>query len=720
MPGLKAASIFEAISIWCILIIAVLALVYALMLYYSITKNDKENEKLRDLNNNIKLSTNIYWYNQLKVILPIMIFIMLLLFVYVVVVPLPKEALDRFKGFTEDQVKVFVGVGSVIAFIVGSLFSIMISQFGMSIAIRGKLRVVAAANTGFSAALKLAYRSGAITGIIGDGLGLLGGALILIMFGKAAPHVFLGFGLGVTLIAIFMRVGGGIYPKTADYTAVALDVFQSYEITILSTLVLGIALGSIANDYKFIIFPIILRCVGIVSSMIGTYIVGRKNNRELNAMRSIGYGFYVSAVISLTISFIISYFYMHQWAPALSMAVGIILAAVLNKVTKYFIDIRNKPTNDIARTSQKGEHALILGGIISGFEVSAWKVLTMTLALLAVGAICWDQSVIYLFYCISMMGVGMLMFTINNMAMYSFGTICCDYDGMKEVCDFDENCRRVLHRLDAAGNTSRAVAKTSSVESAVIASIALFGALLTIVSEIQLQLGFGKTDVISQTGVRISNPKVFTAALIGISVILLLTSLVVRMVNRALAMMWRELAKPFCIPTLVKKVYRDIYERRIDNYMLWAHKQMAALALIAMLSMVVVGVTLGIEPLGGFIIGGIFSAQLLITFISSSGSQWYSAKKTMEYGLYEESGLQTNNTLLVADKVGNPLRKGSWSTLNTMNKSISFMGLLIAPLLVKYCSIITMGTIILSCICIVIIIAAIVYCKKQLNIDEVG
>ncbi|MGB9553154.1 MAG: sodium/proton-translocating pyrophosphatase, partial [bacterium] len=303
MTSLVNASPFEIGAIWTILGIAILGLAYALFLRAEVIRRDKGTAKMQEVWNGIRLGADAYLNRQLKTILPLIVVLTVVLFFSVYIVPPSAEALARFPQLTPDQVRVVVGLGRAIAFVLGASFSLLVGQFGMRMAVQGSVRVAAASRKSFGEALKIAYRSGTITGMLTDGLGLLGGTIIFMIFGVAAPDALLGFGFGGTLLALFMRVGGGIYTKAADVGAdlvgkveagipeddprnaavvadlvgdnvgdcagMAADIFESYEVTIVSGLILGLALMSITHELKWIIFPLLVRGIGVLSSIIG-------------------------------------------------------------------------------------------------------------------------------------------------------------------------------------------------------------------------------------------------------------------------------------------------------------------------------------------------------------------------------------------------------------------------------------------------------------------
>ncbi|MFA5271360.1 MAG: sodium/proton-translocating pyrophosphatase, partial [Candidatus Omnitrophota bacterium] len=394
MPSLINASLFEVVAIWSVLGIALMGLAYAFMLRTQIMRKDKGTAQMQEVWGAIRTGANAYLGRQLKSILPLIVVLTGVLFFSVYVIPPSEEAMQRFSTFTPDVVRLIIGLGRALAFVAGASFSLIVGQFGMRMAVEGNVRVASAARTSFAEALKIAYRTGTITGMLTDGLGLFGGTIIFIIFGIASPDVLLGFGFGGTLLALFMRVGGGIYTKAADVGAdlvgkveknipeddprnaaviadlvgdnvgdcagMAADIFESYEVTIVSGLILGLALVSLTGELKWIIFPLLVRGIGVVSSIIGTYLVkGKKGKEQQDALGSINRGFYASAGISLVAFMFLAHFYMHEWRAFLSVGVGILLAVVIDEITKYFTHTQHAPVKEIATSSKTGAATLI-------------------------------------------------------------------------------------------------------------------------------------------------------------------------------------------------------------------------------------------------------------------------------------------------------------------------------------------------------------------------
>ena len=494
------ASVFETFALWAVLGIALLGLAYALFLRRQIMSEEKGNPKMIEVWEAIRQGADAYLGRQLRTILPLILILTVALFFSVYIVPPSAEALERFPGLSPDRVKLVIGVGRAVAFVLGALFSLMVGQFGMRMAVQGNVRVAAAARTSFDKALKIAYRAGTITGMLTDGLGLLGGTIIFMVFQKAAPDALLGFGFGGTLLALFMRVGGGIYTKAADVGAdlvgkveacipeddprnaavvadlvgdnvgdcagMAADIFESYEVTIVSGLILGLALVSLTGQIKWIIFPLLVRGIGVLSSIIGTYQVrGKKGEKTGNAMAGINRGFYTSAVLCVISFAFLAHFYMDEWRAFLSVGVGIILAISIDELTKYFTHTHYSPVKEIARSSRTGPATVILSGLSVGMESTVWAILVIAATILSALLIYWGQPVAYVLYGVAMTGIGMLTLTGNNVAMDSFGPISDNANGIfemsgtlkEEELDEESSAGRIVTKLDAVGNTTKAL-----------------------------------------------------------------------------------------------------------------------------------------------------------------------------------------------------------------------------------------------------------------------
>jgi K(+)-stimulated pyrophosphate-energized sodium pump len=713
------ATPFETIALWTVLGIAVLGLAYALFLRRQIMSEDKGTPRMIEVWEAIKQGAEAYLGRQLKTILPLIIVLTIALFFSVYIVRPSTEALERFPGLSLDRIKVILGLGRAGAFILGSMFSLMVGQFGMRMAIQGNVRVASAARTSFDRALKIAYRAGTITGMLTDGLGLLGGTVIFMIFQKAAPDALLGFGFGGTLLALFMRVGGGIYTKAADVGAdlvgkveagipeddprnaavvadlvgdnvgdcagMAADIFESYEVTIVSGLILGLALVQLTGQIKWIIFPLLVRGIGVFSSIIGTYQVrGRKGEKRGNAMAGINRGFYTSAVICFIAFAFLAHFYMNEWRAFFSVAVGIILAIAIDELTKHFTDTHHQPVKEIAKSSRTGAATVILSGLSVGMESSVWAILVIAATILSAILIYWGQPVAFVLYGVAMTGIGMLTLTGNNVAMDSFGPICDNANGIGEMSGLDKGARQIMADLDAVGNTTKAITKGVAIGSAVIAAVSLFGSFMTDVTMVQTQLNLPSAEHLLNTGIRISMPIVLIGMLIGGAVPWLFSSLTINAVSRAASLIVMEVRRQFRTPGLMEGKVKPDYKQAVGICTVAAQKELLGLALLAVLTPLIVGLTLQVEALGGFLAGVILSGQLLAVFMANAGGAWDNAKKTIEDGLFGGKGSDSHKAAVVGDTVGDPLKDTSGPALNPMIKVINLVSLLAAPIMIQY------------------------------------
>jgi K(+)-stimulated pyrophosphate-energized sodium pump len=728
-------STFETIAIWAVLGIAILGLLYAIFLRQQILREDKGTAEMQAVWSAIKEGADAYLSKQLKTILPFIVLLTIALFFSVYIVPPTEEAMQRFSGMSDSSLRLIVGLGRAVAFVMGASFSLMVGQIGMRMAVQGNVRVASAARTSFSKSLQIAYRSGTITGMLTDGLGLLGGTLIFMVFAQAAPDVLLGFGFGGTLIALFMRVGGGIFTKAADVGAdlvgkveqdmpeddprnaaviadlvgdnvgdcagMAADIFESYEVTIVSGLILGLALMAITGHVEWILFPLLVRGIGVLASIVGTYLVKDTSTGRGDAMKSIFRGFMTSAIISVVLFGFVAFFYMSGvpggwWRPFLSTAAGVGLAILIDRLTDYFTGTHHKPVQEIKKSTDSGPATTILSGLFVGYESSVWSVLVIALtigaAVIIYSGLPVEQFVvagtavsaeaihiIFILYGVAMTGIGMLTLTGNNVAMDSFGPIADNANGIGEMAGLDEDARQIMADLDSVGNTTKAITKGIAIGSAVIAAVALFGAFITDVTKIDPEA--------LASGIRVSVPTVFIGLLIGGALPWLFSSLSIRAVSRAAEKMVAEVRRQFKIPGILEGTVKPDYARAVNISTEAAQRDLINLAIIAVGTPVVVGLMLQVEALGGFLAGVIVSGQLLAVFMSNAGGAWDNAKKLIEdepQTAVSGKGSERHKASVVGDTVGDPLKDTAGPALNPMIKVVNPVSLIIAPIIVQY------------------------------------
>lgn len=744
MYQIEGLTTFETIAIWAVFGIAIVGLGYAWLLRSQIMREDKGTAKMQEVWGAIRDGADAYLAQQLKSILPLIGILTIALFFSVYIVPPSPEAMDRFKGMDQSQVRLIIGIARAVAFVMGAGFSLTVGQIGMRMAVQGNVRVASASRRSFSDALRIAYRTGTITGMLTDGLGLLGGTVIFIILGIAAPDALLGFGFGGTLLALFMRVGGGIFTKAADVGAdlvgkveagipeddprnpaviadlvgdnvgdcagMAADIFESYEVTIVSGLILGLALYHFTNRIEWIIFPLIVRGIGVLSSIIGTYVVRSEPGKSGDAMAAIFKGFLSSAAISAGLFFIAGFFYMNNegmaawggwWRTPMSVAVGVLLAIMIDRLTEYFTGTHAAPVNDIKKAADTGPATLILQGISVGFESSVWSVLVIALTIVAsifimgtIPGLDAGQRVSFILYGVAMTGIGMLTLTGNNVAMDSFGPIADNANGIGEMSwsgmedKETKAAQQIMSDLDAVGNTTKAITKGVAIGSAVIAAVSLFGSFMVDVSRAQTTLGIPVERQIQAIGIRVDIPQVFVGMLIGGALPWLFSSFAIQAVSRAAALIVQESRRQFKLGVLTGLVKPD-YAKAVSISTTAAQKELVGLALLGIVTPIVVGLTLQVEALGGFLAGIIVSGQLLAVFLNNSGGAWDNAKKLIE----DEPKDPANNTgkgserhmaSVVGDTVGDPFKDTAGPALNPMIKVVNLVSVIIAPIVVKY------------------------------------
>jgi K(+)-stimulated pyrophosphate-energized sodium pump len=730
---------FETAAIFAVLIVALISLVYAYLLYRNVMAEDKGLPAMIRIWTAIKEGADAYLSRQLKTILPFMGVLVFVLFGSVWIAQPSPEAVRLFGA----NAHVTIAFGRAIAFILGASFSLLVGQLGMRMAVQGNIRVAAASMHDFGDALRIAYRSGTVTGMLTDGLGLMGGTAIFIIFGPAAPDALLGFGFGGTLVALFMRVGGGIYTKAADVGAdlvgkveegleeddprnaaviadqvgdnvgdcagMAADIFESYEVTMVSALILGVALMLLTGQVYFIIFPLLVRAIGVISSMIGTFSVPvwERTVAKGNAWHSMEIAYEVSSIITITLSFVLAFFYVkasdpNWWQPALMVTTGVVFNVIVNRLTAHFTAKEEGPVQEIAKSTRFGPATTILSGLAEGYESSTWSVLTIAAAILISVLVYGGLGVEYIIYGVALIGIGWLTHAGNLVSMDSFGPISDNANGIGEMAAMPDNARKIMTDLDAVGNTTKAITKGVAIGSAVIAAVALFGSFITDINLVDPT--FGKV-------VNVASPMVFIGLLIGGAVPLLFGSLLVKAVARAANGMVAVVRKQFDVPGVREGKVLPDYKQAVAISTEAAQRELLPVGILVILIPIVVGFLLKAEALGGFLAGVILSGQLLAVFMSNAGGAWDNAKKLVEDGLYGGKGSDAHKASVVGDTVGDPLKDTAGPALNPLIKVINLVSLIIAPIVVRYKTV-TIPILIAMVVLIAVMIWAITRSKR--------
>jgi len=729
----KELSILEQSMLYGVIATAILGLIYALWLWRDTVRRDKGSREMQEVWQAIKVGAEAYLRRQLKTILPLLGMLVVLLFLSVYVVAPSREAQELFG----EKAQLYIALGRAGAFILGATFSLLVGQLGMRVAIEGNVRVTAEAmRRNYNGALTVAYRAGTFTGMLTDGLGLLGGTVIFMIFGRAAPDALLGFGFGGTLLALFMRIGGGIYTKAADVGAdlvgkveagvpeddprnaavvadlvgdnvgdcagMAADIFESYEVTIVSTLILGIALAHFTGDIIWVVYPLIVRAIGVISSILGTFTVPiwerfpLKLLRARDAEEAMFRSYEVSSVNTVFWSFLFAWWYAHDWRLALLNAIGVGLAVSFNPITSYFTSAKRKPVQEIVQSTRTGSATTILSGLSVGMETSVWSLfviaITMGISYLIAHlfpppniAHLGEQGItLYMLYGVATIGIGMLSHTGNNVAMDSYGPIADNANGIAEMVHADPGAMHIMAELDAVGNTTKAITKQIAIASAVIAATSLFFSFVTDVSLVQERLGVSTQQWLLTTGIRVSLLEGVIGFLVGGALPFLFSAFALRAVSRGASLVVEEVRRQFRIPGVMEGKVKPDYGRVVAITTAAAQKELVSLVVLSVTLPLLVGVLFQVEALGAFLAGVILSGQLLAVFMAIAGGAMDNAKKYIEDGHLGGKGSEAHKAGVVGDTVGDPLKDTAGPALNPMIKVVNLVSLLAAPLLVQY------------------------------------
>ena len=689
---------FENNSLLVILVVSLLALAFAYYLVREVLAAPEGTDKMKEIAKAIQEGASAYLKRQFTTL---GIFLAILTVVLFIVLPTPAHAVHS--NFS-------IRFGRSLAFILGAGFSALTGFTGMWLAVRANVRTAnAARESGLRRAMRIAFRAGGVAGMFTVGLGLFGATVILLIYKQDATSVLVGFGFGGALLAMFMRVGGGIFTKAADVGAdlvgkvekgipeddprnaatiadnvgdnvgdcagMAADLFESYEVTLVASLILGAAAfsGSEVGAIAGVMFPLFVRAVGVVTSIVGILAVAPRSEDE-HGMKSINRGFFLSAIISAVVVFVVSGAYMKTYRPGLAVIIGLVLASIIQILTQYFTDTKYKPVQEIAEATQTGAATTILSGFSTGLESTVWAILVICGAVMSAFLLGHDTA--ERLYFISLTGMGMLTTVGVVVSMDTFGPISDNAQGIAEMSgEFEGRPAQILGGLDAVGNSTKAITKGLAIATAVIAATSLFGSFETALRE----AGF------NFIGVRVDRPDVLVGLLIGGAVAFLFSSLAIRAVGRAAAQVVVEVRNQFRDhPGIMTFEEKPDYARVVDICTRTSLRELMTPGLLAVLSPVIVGFFLKAEALGAFLAGAILTGQLLAVMLSNAGGAWDNAKKFIEEGNYGGKGSESHKAAVIGDTVGDPFKDTAGPALNPLIKVMNLVAQLIAPLVVEH------------------------------------
>jgi K(+)-stimulated pyrophosphate-energized sodium pump len=712
VPGVSGANLTWVIAV---AVVALLALVVAGVLVRQVLAASTGTEKMQEIAQAIQQGAAAYLRRQFRTL---SVFVVLIFFVLLL---LPADTGS-------------VRWGRSIFFLVGALFSALTGFTGMSLAVRGNVRVAAAARAGFDGerpAMRIAFRTGGVAGMFTVGLGLLGTAIVVIIYKAHAPAVLEGFGLGAALLAMFMRVGGGIFTKAADVGAdlvgkveqgipeddprnaatiadnvgdnvgdcagMAADLFESYAVMLVASLILGVkAFGS-----QGLVFPLIVPGIGVITAMAGIFVVAPRR-RDRSGMTAINRGFFISAVISLVLVVIAAFIYLPdsfsklkgvtgpgsaailahggnpRWLAIGAVIIGLLLASAIQLLTGYFTETNRRPVREIGESSRTGPATVILSGISVGLESAVYSALLIAGAVYGAFLLGTGNATIALF-AVALAGTGLLTTVGVIVSMDTFGPVSDNAQGIAEMSgDVKGDGAVVLTKLDAVGNTTKAITKGIAIATAVLAATALFGSFRTAV---ETQLGAAANTF----SLSVDKPNVLIGVLIGAAVVFYFSGLAIMAVGRAAGRVVFEVREQFRThPGIMNYTEKPEYARVVDICTRDSLRELATPGLLAVLTPIAVGFGFGYAPLGAFLAGAIAVGALMAVFLANSGGAWDNAKKLVEDGNFGGKGSEAHEATIIGDTVGDPFKDTAGPAINPLIKVMNLVSLLIATSVVKY------------------------------------
>ena len=713
----------EWLILWLAAASAILAIIVGFVLMKSVLKEDEGTPKMKEIALAIQEGAWAYLKRQFKTIAVILIPLAVVVFVTStkIVKPDGDEALSF--GLS--------GLWRTLAFVLGCAASGLTGYIGMTLATRGNVRTAAAAKTGsMPKALSVAFRTGGIAGMFTVGLGLLGATIIIMLFQNTSSAILIGFGFGGSLLALFLRVGGGIFTKAADVGAdlvgkveagipeddprnpatiadnvgdnvgdcagMAADLFESYEVTLVASIILGVAaFRSIdMNPALGLVFPVAARAIGVVASIFGVYAVRAKEG-ETNALKPINRGFLVAGILTVIGTFLVAIFYVGNdtdagvttnagWKCFGAVVTGLVLAQVVSRLTEYFTGTHYGPVKEIAESARTGPATVVLSGTASGLESTVYAIIAIAIA---IGAALWmgGDNLQLSFYLVALAGMGMLATTGVIVSEDTFGPVSDNAAGIAEMSgEFHGEPARIMVALDAVGNTTKAVTKGFAIGSAVIAAVALFASYIeTIGSELNLSDEGTALFRNIATQINVADPKTFIGLLIGGSVPFLFSSLAIRAVGRTAGVVVQEVRDQFADGKIMSGEKKPDYGPVIDICTAASLRELATPALLAVLAPVVIGFGINYFALGAFLAGVILTGQLMANYLSNAGGAWDNAKKFIEDGNEGGKGSEAHKAAVIGDTVGDPFKDTAGPALNPLIKVMNLISLLILPAIIK-------------------------------------
>ena len=722
---------------------AVLALLVGWYLMVKVLQQDEGTDKMKEIAAAIQVGAWAYLKRQFRTIGMILVPVGAVVF-------LTSVAIEKPNG---ESALSFVSSGlyRTISFVLGCVASGLTGYIGMTLATRGNVRTAAAARRGsMRESLQVAFRTGGVAGMFTVGLGLLGATVIIALFQNTSSAMLVGFGFGGSLLALFLRVGGGIFTKAADVGAdlvgkveagipeddprnpatiadnvgdnvgdcagMAADLFESYEVTLVASIILGVAaFNSIGmNPALGMVFPLAARAIGVIASIAGVFAVRAKDG-ETNALKPINRGFLTAGIITVIGTYLLATFYIGNdklektgftntgWRVFGAVLVGLILAQVLSRLTEYFTGTEYGPVKEIAESTETGPATVVLSGTASGLESSVYAILCIAVAL---GTTIWmgGGNIQFSLYLVALCGMGMLATTGVIVSEDTFGPVSDNAAGIAEMAgELHGETGKILVSLDAVGNTTKAVTKGFAIGSAVIAAVALFASYIETIAG-ELGLVYTKENIGSftspgvkigdrlqgsdifravETQINVSDVKTFIGLLIGGSIAFMFSALAIRAVGRTAGVVVQEVRNQFADGKIMAGTKQPDYGPVIDICTAASLRELTTPALLAVLTPVIVGFGIGYAALCAFLAGVILTGQLMANYLSNSGGAWDNAKKYIEDGHHGGKGSDAHKAAVIGDTVGDPFKDTAGPALNPLIKVMNLVALLILPAIIN-------------------------------------
>ena len=734
----------EWLVLWLAAAAAILAIAVGLFLVRSVLAADEGTPKMKEIALAIQEGALAYLKRQFKTI-------GLILIPLAVIVYITSTKVLKGDGVTEALSQTQAGIWRTVAFILGGVFSGLIGYIGMTLATRGNVRTAAAALTGsMPKALDVAFRTGGVAGMFTVGLGLIGATGIIMIFQNTSSVILVGFGFGGSLLALFLRVGGGIFTKAADVGAdlvgkveagipeddprnpatiadnvgdnvgdcagMAADLFESYEVTLIASIILGVAaFNSIGlNPALGLVFPIAAQAIGVIASIAGVFAVKAKEG-EMDALKPINKGFMVAGLITLAGTLALSLLYVKNdvtsmpldeikekgvdamsgagWRVFGAIAIGLVLAQLVSRLTEYYTSTHFRPVQEIAESAETGPATAVLSGTAYGLESSVYAVIAIAIAIgaaLALGG----GNLTFSLYLVALTGMGMLSTTGVIVSEDTFGPVSDNAAGIAEMSgEFHGEPEKIMVSLDAVGNTTKAVTKGFAIGSAVIAAVALFASFIeTAGGNLKNDEGKLLVDTVKdladgvfklpELAINVADPKIFIGLLLGGAVPFLFSALAIRAVGRTAGVVVQEVRNQFRDGGIMAGTKKPEYGPVIDICTEASLRELATPALLAVLTPVIVGFGIGWQALGGFLAAGILTGQLMANYLSNAGGAWDNAKKYIEDGHHGGKGSDPYKAAVVADTVGDPFKDTAGPALNPLIKVMNLVSLLMLPAII--------------------------------------